>query len=244
MADQIPIPTDPRFKDIRGERFGRTVVVAYGGKSAAKCPQTLWICRCDCGTEHTVKLTHLRSGSTQSCGCLRKEWSATSHLRHGCARNGKRAPEYRAWEALRHRCLVPTDRQFHNYGGRGITVCDRWRDSFEAFLEDMGPRPSPKHSIDRWPDKNGNYEPGNCRWATSKQQLNNTRQNVLLTLNGRTQNLQQWADELGVTHSFLCNRKAAGWSDEDTLTRPPQRGRTHWIRRRSKETKSSPTSEI
>ncbi len=131
----------------------------------------------------------------------------------------KKLPEYQVWKGMRQRCLNQTDEQFKDYGGRGIKICGRWNDFF-AFLEDMGPRPSAKHTIDRFPDNNGNYEQSNCRWATMGEQNRNRRSNRLLTLSGRTQCAVKWAEELGITFSSLRYRLRKGWSDEEALTTP------------------------
>ncbi len=117
------------------------------------------------------------------------------------------------------RCTNERNKFFHNYGGRGITVCDRWRDSFENFLADMGPRPSEQHSIDRI-DNNGNYEPGNCRWATKKQQLHNLRRNHFMTFNGETLVMAEWARRIGATPQGIIARLNNGWSDERALGTP------------------------
>lgn len=158
-----------RRMDITGQRFGRFIVVSFavikGGKSH-------WLCRCDCGIEKIVSGWNLKHPSsshrTQSCGCLRRESVAKSRRKHGEA--GVSA-EYRTWVSLRGRCNCPTNKKYNDYGGRGIKAL---YPSFEAFLEDMGRRPSPGHSIDRR-DNDGNYEPGNCRWATKKEQARNQR---------------------------------------------------------------------
>jgi hypothetical protein len=120
------------------------------------------------------------------------------------------------WE----RCTYPKHAKYHLYGGRGITVCERWR-SFAAFIADMGPRPSLKHSIER-KDANGSYEPGNCEWATQFEQMRNTSANLYLTLNGKTQIAADWSRQLGVPPTVLIKRKLRGWSDNDTLTIPVQ----------------------
>jgi hypothetical protein len=133
---------------------------------------------------------------------------------------GSYTPEYRAWVRMIQRCENSNGPEFPGYGGRGIRVCARWRDSFEAFREDMGPKPSAGHSLDRFPDQNGDYEPGNCRWATNKQQSRNTRSNRLLTFNGETHCLAEWAAVTGVNSMALRSRLRKGWAVERALTTP------------------------
>jgi hypothetical protein len=134
------------------------------------------------------------------------------------------SPEYKAWAAMKARCLNPSDAAYAAYGGRGITVCDRWLDS-SAFLEDMGKRPSPKHSLDRI-NNNGNYEPGNCRWATARQQIRNTRRNVNVEFNGKTQCLMDWSIETGIGFKTLqCRLLNYGWTPEEAFTTKSQKGK-------------------
>lgn len=159
--------------DLTGQRFGRLAVVCR----AAVRPKggAYWACFCDCGKTVEVLGSNLRSGDIQSCGCLRSELFAAKKTTHGKARRGKVTPEYRAWCRMLARCHAPCNASQPNYAGRGIVVCQEWRDSFEAFLAHIGPIPSPHHSVDRFPNNDGNYEPGNVRWATRSQQNKNKR---------------------------------------------------------------------
>jgi hypothetical protein len=153
--------------DLTGRRFGKLTGASFS--HVDKHRKVHWLCRCDCGGEKVVATASLRSGKTVSCGCVQK----ASHFEiHGYAKKQGRPSEYRIWTLMRDRCRNPKNNRWDRYGGRGISVCERW-DSFEAFLADMGPRPSLKHSIDR-KNNDGNYEPGNCRWATTTEQANNT----------------------------------------------------------------------
>lgn len=166
--------------------------------------------RCLCGTEREISLRTFRSGDSKSCGCLRKDINRT----HGGA---SRYGLYALWAGLISRCHGKA-RSFSEYGGRGIEVCDRWRFDFAAFRDDMGPW-LPGTSIDRI-DNNGDYEPGNCRWATRAEQSRNKRNNVWLTLKGETLCVTDWAVRLNVTKSAIRNRMLAGWSDEKAVTTP------------------------
>jgi hypothetical protein len=187
--------------DITGQRFGRLVAIEI----IARPGNTTWRCKCDCGGESTSGGSDLRSGRVESCGCIRRERAATVlaklNTRHGLSKagpNGRGTPEYAAWARMRRRCETPTDRVYRHYGGRGITVCQRWRESFEAFLADMGPRPGSNLSLDRL-DVNGNYEPGNCRWATQSEQMRNTRRNRYVLVDGARVCVSEAAERLGTT---------------------------------------------
>jgi hypothetical protein len=145
-----------------------------------------------------------------------KELAGDRSRTHGRSRT----PEYCCWQAMIQRCINPHRRGYENYGGRGISVCDRWRTSFENFTADMGPRP-PGHSLDRI-DNDGNYEPGNCRWATNTVQLRNRGNNRLVTFNGETLTISEWAEKLNVHKNTLTNRIDRGWSVDDAFTKPVQ----------------------
>jgi len=188
---------------LKGKRFGRLLVVEDlpAVKHKGYC-----LCLCDCGNTCKVANSELRTGDTKSCGCLKRE--CPSAKTHGLTDTRT----YNAWRAMHQRCTNAKLPSFKNYGGRGITVCERWHD-FAAFLQDMGECP-PGLSIDRYPDKDGNYEPGNCRWATPAQQSRNTRRNRIFTVRGVTGCLKDVCHELGLDYYTIHSRLRRGMSED------------------------------
>lgn len=159
---------------------------------------------CECGTISEKYISHVTSGFTKSCGCIRREVSRKKELTHGKTNTA----EFTTWQGMRSRCYNLNSTKYKNYGGRGIIICDRWRNSFENFLEDMGEKPTPKHSIDRI-RVNGNYEKSNCRWATIIEQMRNTTRNHWIEYEGRIMVLSAWVEELRISSSrvrFLLNK--------------------------------------
>lgn len=200
------------------DRFGRWELLEVFRKSNGGGPRRKYgRCRCQCGSERDVLLFHLVSGATQSCGCLTKEINTT----HGESSTTRKqaSDEYRTWTAMISRCENANDSSYPDYGGRGITVCDRWRNSFEAFLEDMGRRPSPGHSIDREENSKG-YLPSNCRWATKKQQGRNKRNNRIIAARGQRKTMAEWAEITGLRIGTISERLRHGWSQERSVTEP------------------------
>lgn len=203
-----------RFIDLTGQRFGRLAVIKRAGY---KRERITWLCRCDCGTETVITGHELKCGGTKSCGCLKVDTGKTINLIHGMSYTRL----HRTWDGMKARCFNSNHHKYKDYGGRGITVCDEWRNSFEAFRDwAISNGYSETLTIDRI-DVDGNYCPENCRWATAEVQMNNMRTNKLLTFNGETHTQEQWARIRGFKDGRIIHKRLSrGWSIERALTEP------------------------
>lgn len=196
--------------ELTGQKFGRLEVVGYAGLDARR--NTRWHCVCECGERRTHVGSNLRRGNIVSCGCKRRgprvETPAASH------------PDFNVFCAILTRCNNPNEPNYHRYGGRGIKVCDKWvNGGFWEFIADMGPRPTPQHSIDRI-DVNGDYCPENCRWATDKEQGRNRRNNVRLTYKGETLSMSELAEKIGMNYKTFRSRIYKGWDVDRAVNTP------------------------
>ena len=207
-------PTIHNFKDIEGQKFGRLTVIGFMGKNKGR--NAVWYCECECGNKVAVTSGNLKTGHTVSCGCCSVQKLRERATTHGHTVGGK-SRTYITWRNMLSRCYNLNKDTYQHYGGRGITVCERWH-KFENFLADMGERPL-RMSIERI-DNDGNYCPENCRYATQKEQCNNQRSNRFLTFNGKTQTISQWSEETGIKAGTLERRlNRYGWSIERVLNR-------------------------
>lgn len=199
-----------KMNNLTGKKFGMLTALSFERKKVGnfRRSKVYWKCSCDCSNEILVEASKLIAGQV-SCGCAKGEKHGMSYTKI-----------YRVWRGIIERCKDINNRNYQNYGGRGIDICERWEKSFSSFLVDMGNPPTKNHSIERI-DNDGNYEPSNCRWATRKEQMNNKRNNVFLEYNGKTQTLSQWADEFGLPLETLRVRiNRYKWSVDAALTTP------------------------
>lgn len=208
------------FEDLTGKTFGRLTMVEYMGQKNNK---SSWRCICVCGTEKVVSKDKIKSGGTVSCGCYAREWLKTNKpncLGHQVSLHGKsNTKEYKAWSSAKDRCFNPKTKNWHIYGGRGITMYQPWADSFEEFFKYIGNAPSKKHSIDRI-DNDGNYEPGNVRWATQEEQCNNKTKNIFVEIDGVNKSVTAWCKERGLSHGTIFRRISKGMSPFDAINKP------------------------
>ena len=196
--------------DMSGQTFGRLTVLDQANSLQGTI---VWLCRCQCGKTVWVRRHNLIIGKTKSCGC----WNIDSHSIHGHAKNGIRTPTYRTWEAMHRRCYDPKNKSYTSYGGRGITVCKRWR-TFVNFLHDMGERPANK-TLDRI-NNDGSYLPENCRWATRAEQVKNVSYNLVVSYKGQRYICADLARKFGLPHRTFTQRIRYGWPVEKAVTTP------------------------
>lgn len=203
----------PAFIDLTNQQFGRLTVLHRHPER--KDNRTQWVCQCNC-EEHNVVVVlvgSLRSGATQSCGCLQKERVVEANTTHGL----HETLEYRAWAAMKDRCYNEKNEHYRSYGGRGIMVCDEWKENFEAFYRDVGPRPSIQHSIDRR-DNDLGYSKENCHWVTQVEQTRNRRTNVYYEYKGQRKILKDWCVALNISfHKTYYRMFGLGWSFEEAI---------------------------
>lgn len=208
------------YIDISGKRYGRLLAVKNVPRPENnKGKGTFWECVCDCGKIVIVGKCNLEDKKikpNRSCGCYRKEMQNTLRRTHGM----RCSTEYRIWSGMKTRCYNDNNHSYKHYGNRGIVMSDKWRNSFDEFYKDMGPRPSLKHSVERR-DNNGNYTKFNCYWATPAEQNLNKRTNIFYMYNGVGRTLKGWSDSLNIPYSVLYKRiNERGWSVEKAFTTP------------------------
>lgn len=194
-------------KNLTGRVFGKLTILC-AAPSIGNCAR--WFAFCECGKGTVTRASNLLAGRVNSCGCLKRA------VVHGHAKRRNKTPEYFIWVEMRQRCRNPNHEMWRFYGGRGISVSPRWN-SFQRFIEDIGPRPTSRHTIDRYPDNDGNYEPGNVRWATSKQQASNTRRNIRVDVRGENMTLMQAVERYGGIYGTVLARIRRGLTPEKAL---------------------------
>ena len=212
-----------KFIDLTGQKFGRLTVIKRAENYTPPCGKTQvqWYCKCECGNFCTVSGTHLKTQKVFSCGCYQKEKAKETATHKFTSHGASKESIYKTWINIKSRCFNTHSERYKDHGGRGITMCDRWRNSFEAFYEDVSKLPNygkEGYSINRI-DNDGNYEPNNVEWADDITQANNKRNNRLITFNGKTQTATEWARETGIKRTTITMRlDKYGWSIEKALT--------------------------
>lgn len=200
--------------DLTGRKFGRLTAMQHVNKSR-------WLCKCECGGTSITSKQNLEHGISKSCGCLKLEFNRTQNLKHGRARHGQQNLTWRTWAAMRGRCLCAGNVGYKHYGGRGITICERWLESFNNFLMDMGERPDGM-TLGRI-NNDGPYCKENCRWETPAQQACNKRTTRFVTACGETKTISQWAKILNTSFATIFGRIDRGWTGEEAVTAPIKR---------------------
>jgi len=192
------------IKDLSGQKFNKLTVISFSHSNN----ESFWLCKCDCGNSKIIKSSHLKSGHTKSCGCIRRESNVSKHYL------------YNTWSNMINRCYNKKSTSYKNYGGRGVFVCSEWRESFSTFLRDMGDRPEGL-TLERKDNFNG-YKPDNCKWATTKEQANNRRKpktGKKYEAFGVFRTISEWSMETGLSYACINTRLKRGWSVEDSVTK-------------------------
>jgi hypothetical protein len=201
--------------DMAGKVVNGIVVIERMGVRAGK---PAWLCKCHCGSEFQASGTNIRLGTVRECPRCAKTRRTIAATKHG----GVTSREYMSWFAMKSRCNCPGNKRYSRYGGRGISVCERWLNSFENFYADMGPMPTPEHTLERI-DLNSGYAPENCRWATRIEQANNRSNNTRIEIDGRIQTLTQWSEETGVHRTVIHRRMKRGLSGSALISKGIQK---------------------
>ena len=209
-----------KFKDLTGKTFGKLTVIERAANKVYPSGQTrlMWYCKCKCGNTVIVLGQCLVNGHSRSCGCSTGDFIRQQKNKH----KKSKTKIYRIWQAMKRRCYNPNSINYSDYGSRGIEVCERWKDSFEAFYDDVSKLAhygEKGYTLNRI-DNDGNYDLGNVEWSTDKEQANNRRNNHLITYNGKTQTVKQWSEELNINNNTIITRLSRGWSIERTLNKP------------------------
>ena len=217
--------------DLTGKRFNRLLVLNQGDRLRPKVPR--WVCLCDCGKTIVTDGKSLRHGLSRSCGCLKNEKIKQRSTTHGMTNSS----EYKTWCGIKKRCYNKNEMCYPSYGGRGITMSEEWKHSFDAFLRDVGPKPSANHSIERI-DPNGNYQADNCKWIPLHEQARNKRNTILLTASKVTKTMVDWSKETGIPYATIQARILKGWTEHDAVTKPLM------IEKRNKLSKKVPSTSV
>lgn len=197
-----------RVEDLKGNKYGKLETIKYIGKNGTK--QSWWECRCDCGNTKNVRASDLKRGKTKSCGCIQEEFVSNLNKTHGLTGE----PLYTVWQNIKARCYNENNPRYEDWGGRGVKMCDEWKDDFESFYSwALGNGYKDGLSIERI-DNNGNYEPGNCCWIPNKKQASNTRKNKFVEINGVRNTMAGWAEHYGIDKVLVYKRKYKGWPEK------------------------------
>lgn len=217
-----PISIHCNFKDLTNKQFGRLTVLGYAGKYR-KSRSSAWWCECECGTIAKIWSGSLQSQKAQSCGCLQRERTSIANRKHGEAHLAHKTVEYTAYVNAKERCTNPNDNRFRSYGERGIRFLFT---SYEEFLQDVGRKPTPKHSLNRI-DNDGHYEVGNVEWALPKPQARNTRSNHIITIQNTSHCVAEWAELINKHPDFIHTRLSRKWCDNCAIMNPVGQACTH-----------------